>query len=62
MNEYIASQPAELREIEQLIDELLGDHNHPLHNHKHPQYKDCAKALENLIEHADQLRNRCLAD
>ena len=54
--------PKELLEVEQLIDELLGDSQHPVHNRLHPHHQDCTKALDNLIEHAEQLRNCWLGD
>ncbi|MBS4050415.1 hypothetical protein [Methylomonas rivi] len=62
MKEPLTSTPRELLEIEQLIDDLMGDFQHPIHNRRHPQHEDCAKALDNLIEHADKLRNRWLVD
>ncbi|MCK9606331.1 MAG: hypothetical protein M0R33_07750 [Methylomonas sp.] len=62
MKEPLTTTPTELLEIEQFIDDLLNDFQHPIHNRRHPQHEDCTKALDNLVEHADKLRNRWLID
>lgn len=57
MKDYANTPPSELIEIERLICELISDARHPVNDRRHPQHHEYLKALNDLMGHADSLRN-----
>ena len=49
--------PKELLEIERVLEELLQDKSHPLHNRSHPYHQDSVLAFNELMAQADAIRN-----
>lgn len=57
MKEHINNPPTELIEIERFICDLISDIRHPINDRRHPQHHEYVKAFNDLISHADSLRN-----
>jgi LmbE family N-acetylglucosaminyl deacetylase len=45
MSEFFIKKPAELLEIEQVVNELMEDLTHPLNNNRHPDHRNCVQAF-----------------
>jgi hypothetical protein len=60
MNDHINTPPSELIEIERFIGDLIGDVRHPINDRRHPQHHEYVKAFNELMTHADSLRNNWL--
>ncbi|MBD9361505.1 hypothetical protein [Methylomonas fluvii] len=56
MSEFFNKKPMELLEIEQVVNELMEDLSHPLNNKRHPYHRDCVQAFNDLMAHADTIR------
>lgn len=61
MAEKLDPLPQEIMDAERFIDELMQDTRHPVHNHAHPLHKESVKALDNLMQQLDALRNEWLS-
>ncbi|OQW75186.1 MAG: hypothetical protein BVN35_08765 [Proteobacteria bacterium ST_bin11] len=58
MSEFFNKKPKELLEIERVIHDLMEDLNHPLNNNRHPYHRDCVHAFNDLMAHADSIRQQ----
>jgi hypothetical protein len=56
MMEVITRKPKELLEVERVISDLAQDLSHPLHNTRHPYHRDSVQAFNDLMAHADMMR------
>jgi hypothetical protein len=56
MIEFFNKKPKELLEIERVINDLVQDSAHPLHNNRHPYHRDSVQAFNDLMAHADSIR------
>lgn len=53
--------PQEIMDAERFIDELLNDSKHPVHNHAHPLHQESVKALDEMMQRLDAMRNAWLS-
>ena len=61
MAEKPDSLPKEIMEAENFIDELLSDTQHPVHNRAHPLHNESVKALNDMMQRLDVMRNEWLS-
>ncbi len=60
MAEKPDSIPQEIMDAERFIEDLLNDTKHPVHNHAHPLHKESVKALNEMMQRLDAMRNEWL--
>lgn len=56
MSEFFNKKPKELLDIERVINDLMEDLTHPLNNDRHPYHRDSLQAFNDLMAHADSIR------
>lgn len=61
MLEISNHKPKELQEIERVINELIQDLSHPFHNIRHPYHREFVQAVDDLMAHADSIRQNWVA-
>lgn len=54
--------PQEIMDAERFIEDLMSDTNHPIHNRAHPLHQECVKALDEMIQRLDTMRNEWLSN
>ncbi len=53
--------PEEIMEYERFINDLLNDTQHPVHDRSHPLHNESVKALDELMERLNAMRNEWLS-
>jgi len=53
--------PQDIMDAERFIEDLMNDTSHPVHNRAHPLHNESVKALDEMLQRLEAMRNEWLS-